>query len=104
MALKLTKGIFMGTGGVVIFTYGARKYRELVFKGSPEGQLVHKDKSVVRIPIEAQIPPTVKIVHPATDEEGKSCVTIVDKHKVKMLNSCYFRNLSKWPGGRIYRC
>ena len=91
MALKLTKGIFMGTGGAVILTYGARKYRELVFKSSPEGQLVHKDKSVVRIPIEAQIPPTVKIVHPATDVEGKSFVTIVDKHKGKTLNSCYFR-------------
>ena len=87
MALKLTKGIFMGTGGAVILTYGARKYRELVFTGSPDGQLVHKDKSFARIPIQAQVPPTVKIVHPATDAEGKSCVTIVDKEKVKMLNS-----------------
>ena len=73
----------MGTGGAVILTYGVRKYRELVFKGRDEGAIVHKDRSVVKIPIQSQVPPTVKIVHPATDSEGKTSVTIVGKQKVR---------------------
>ena len=82
MALKLTRGIFMGTGGAVILTYGARKYRELVYKGNDEGALVHKDKSIVKIPIYSQVPATLKIIHPASDIGGKTSVTIVDKQKV----------------------
>ena len=82
MALKLTKGIFMGTGGAIILTYTARKYRELVFTGRDESALVHQDKSVVRIPIKSQVPATVKIVHPTGDDEGRTAVTVVDKQKV----------------------
>merc|ERR1711997_786640 len=77
-----TKGIFMGTGGAIILTYTARKYRELVFTGRDESALVHQDKSVVKIPIKSQVPATVQIVHPAADAEGKTSVTIVDKEKV----------------------
>ena len=81
MALKLARGIFMGTGGAVVLTYGARKYRDFVFQGKDEC-LVHHDKSVVKIPIKSQVPATVQIVHPAADAEGKTSVTIVDKQKV----------------------
>jgi len=80
MALKLARGIFMGTGGAVVLTYGARKYRDFVFQGKDEC-LVHHDKSVVKIPIKSQVPATVQIVHPAADAEGKTSVTIVDKEK-----------------------
>ena len=82
MALKLARGIFMGTGGAVIFTYGARKYKDFAFKGGNE-DLVHQDKSVVQIPIKSQVPATVKIVHPSADAEGKTSVTIIDKEKVR---------------------
>ena len=71
----------MGTGGAVVLTYGARKYRDFVFQGKDEC-LVHHDKSVVKIPIKSQVPATVQIVHPAADAEGKTSVTIVDKEKV----------------------
>ena len=81
MALKLARGVFMGTGGAVVLTYGARKYRDFVFQGKDEC-LVHHDKSVVKIPIKSQVPATVQIVHPAADAEGKTSVTIVDKEKV----------------------
>ena len=82
MALKLTKGVFFGTGGAILLTYGARKYREVVFSGRNEGALVHKDKSIVKIPIKSQVPATVKIIHPAKDADGKDTVTIVNKEKV----------------------
>ena len=82
MALKLTKGIFFGTGGAVLLTYGARKYREIVFGDRDDRALVHNDKSVAKIPIKSQVPATVKIIHPAKDNEGKVSVAIVDKQKV----------------------
>ena len=73
----------MGTGGAVILTYGTRKYREQIFKGREEGALVHQDKSIVKIPIQSQVPATVKIIHPVGgDTEGRTSIAIVDKQKV----------------------
>ena len=46
----------MGTGGAVILTYGTRKYREMIFKGSEEGAIVHQDKTIAKIPIHSQVP------------------------------------------------
>ena len=82
MALKLSKGIFFGTGGAILVTYGARKYREILYGGREEGALVHKDKSFVNIPIKSQVPATVRIIHPTKDDDGQTVVTIVDKQKV----------------------
>ena len=83
MALKLVRGIFMGTGGAVILTYGTRKYREQIFKGKEEGAIVHHDKTIAKIPIQSQVPATIQIIHPVGDtEEGKTSIAIVDKQKV----------------------
>lgn len=82
MALKLVRGIFMGTGGAVILTYGTRKYREQIFKGREEGAIVHHDKTIAKIPIQSQVPATIQIIHPVGDtEEGKTSIAIVDKQK-----------------------
>ena len=86
MALKLVRGIFMGTGGAVILTYGTRKYREQIFKGREEGAIVHHDKTIAKIPIQSQVPATIQIIHPVGDtEEGKTSIAIVDKQKVFFL-------------------
>ena len=74
----------MGTGGAVILTYGTRKYREMIFKGSEEGAIVHQDKTIAKIPIHSQVPATVKIIYPVggDTEQGRTSVAIVDKQKV----------------------
>ena len=82
MAVRLTKGLFFGTGGAVLLTYGARKYRETFFRDRHEGALVHKDKSTVSIPIKSQVPATVQIIYPTKAADGETLVTIVDKKKV----------------------
>merc|ERR1719481_1066355 len=54
-------GLVVGGGGVLLFMYSIRAYRDSLVLNSRPGQ-VHKDRSEVRIAAHQQVTPTVKIV------------------------------------------
>ena len=74
----------MGTGGVVLLTYGTRKFRELIYNEREQSAIVHHDRTVAKIPIQAQVPATVKIIHSVRDPEGegRTAIAILDQQKV----------------------